>query len=683
MSEIPGGAEELVIALRLATTDFKKDIKEAERDIETFTKKLEEVTTEMGKINAKAVARQTAAGTQRPIYQGEERRRVRQLTKEAQELNNVIDLRNKEKKSLKDAHLRMRGIATLQKHNVMELTKAKKLLFTMDKFQKRYIEGIQKELNKRKKIQAQLDRALKTEAKKKKKAAEKAAAVEAEANKSWFTKLKEKMRLYSVFSKNGVRMITTMRGAAGVALGVVAAAGQVMAQQILQGLRHLVRYEAIARNIAFIQAGQTGAPLTELYSAALGAYTKPGGTQWPEAGITRTEGAGLDVLNLKSGLEFSKEQMVSIATLSKFINEESTSFMTNLINYIKIFGIEKEAFDDTINSFAMISGMSMGGSGEIGQGFDYLAGLGRKAKWDPMQFLTIQKEMIAAGRDTSRFWRALSSVMAKVIEDDSKLVEGIRGANKQLRSLDEILWILDESYDKHEGSIDSSAWAFEMFGARGAEAIEALGIFVDDLHETNSLVADGNELQAAANKAAEDTATIYQESVAAKLAALTTSIENFQLALANLLAGPLKDFMDVATDLINELAEVPDKIAEAEEVGIPSIAPISAGADPGISPMYQGPGNTDTRFIDWMQSVFNDIMGIPQDYGKEEEPEEEDETGPETPESPPLRGAKRSGSIKNVTDRRSSSQSSVTHNYITIMDNDSMLRGLLGVNLNV
>ena len=642
----------------------------------------------MGKINAKAVARQTTAGTQRPIYQGEERRRVRQLTKEAQELNKVIDLRNKEKKSLKTAHLRMRGIATLQKHNVMELTRAKKLLFTMDKFQKRYVEGIQKELDKRKKVQAQLDRALKTEAKKKKKAAEKTAAVEAQANKSWFTKLKEKMRLYSVFSKNGVRMITTMRGAAGVALGVISAAGQVMAQQILQGLRHLVRYEAVARNIAFIQAGQTGASLTELYGAALGAYTTPGGTQWPEAGITRTEGAGLDILNLKSGLEFSKEQMVSIATLSKFINEESGSFMTNLINYIKIFGIEKEAFDDTINSFAMISGMSMGGSGQIGQGFDYLAGLGRKAKWDPMQFLTIQKEMIAAGRDTSRFWRALSSVMGKLIEDDSKLVEGIRKADKSLRSLDEILWILDESYDRHEGSIDSSAWAFEMFGNRGSEAVEALGIFVDDLHETSSLVADGNELQAAANTAAEDTATIYQESIAAKLAALTTSIENFQMALANLLAGPLKQFMEVTTEVLNVVAD-PDELIKdltsfREAMGPSMMEAGQEGSwilDPETGQL--GPVKEREEVPDIMKPVYDQGEEVANWLGSFFENLAAFLTGEEPEASPAIRGSGRGGSIKNVTDRRSSSESSVTHNYITIMDNDSMLRGLLGVNLNV
>jgi hypothetical protein len=404
----------------------------------------------------------------------------------------------------------------------------------------------------------------------------------------------------------------------------------------------------------------------------MGSYARSGQTQWSGSGISRTEGAGLDVLNLKSGLEFSKEQMVEIATLSKFIGEESSGFMMNLINYIRIFSIEKDAFDDTISSFAMISGMSLGGSGEIGQGFDYLAGLGRQAGWDPQQFLIIQKEMIASGRDTSRFWRALSSVMADVIKDDTKMAESVRKADNSLRGLDEILWVLDESYDRHEGYVDSAAWAMGEFGPRGLEAIEALGIFVDDMHETSSIAQEGAEFQKTANEAVKDAGEIYREQVSAKLTNLSQSLEDFQTALANLLAGPLKDFIDVGTGVIGGGTAMAEFIQKGIE------------EDKGFGPSMFDAGSTfkDDEYID-SEAMKKFLEWLHDPLGMNKENLFIDEEPPEEESSPAIRGGGRGGSIKNVSSRRSSSTSNVTHNYITIMDNDSMLRGLLGVNLNV
>ncbi|MHA2096540.1 MAG: hypothetical protein ACW98F_18115, partial [Candidatus Hodarchaeales archaeon] len=240
------------------------------------------------------------------------------------------------------------------------------------------------------------------------------------------------------------------------------------------------------------------------------------------------------------------------------------------------------------------------------------------------------------------------------------------------------LWILDESYDQHVGYVDSAAWAMGEFGAKGVEAFEVLGLFIDDMHESNTLIQEGNDLQQAANDAVGDTATLYQESVTAKINDLSTSIENFQMALANLLAGPLKGFLDVATDVVNELSGIPAGIEEREARGETIFAPPGGTMQPGINPAYSGGvGEKDTRFLDWFLNFLHDPFGLNEDqiFGDEEDPEEET--------SPAIRGRGRGGDIRNISNRRSSTRSSVTHNYITIMDNDSMLRGLLGVNINV
>jgi hypothetical protein len=716
MSVPPDPNKDIVIAIRATSAQLKKDLKEAEKDFDMFQKQLEDKFAEMAQIQGDKAPSEVS-----PLQS----LKLDKLGQESKLLMKTSKIREKEVNTLKKSLLMMRMIATNQKVSGKLSAQESKVLLNNKQYLEEMNKILRKKLTLEAKAAAQKEKALEKERKKQKKLQDEEEKRRTEANKTWFTRLKERMRLYSVFSKDGVRMITTMRGAAGVALGIIAGAAQVFAQQILQGLRHIMKYEEIARNIAFIQAGTTGESLSSAYNVAFSAYTTPGGTQWGEAGIPRVEGAGLDILNLKSGLEFSKEQMITIATLSKFINEESDSFMRNLVGYIKIFGIEKEAFDDTINSFALLSGMSMGGSGELTQGLDYLAGLGKQAGWDPMQFLTIQKEVIAQGRDSSRFWRQLNTIIQKVIDSDANLVEGIRHADKSLRSFDQILWILDESYDEHEGYIDSASWALGEFGAKGVEAFEALGLFVDDIHELNTLDAEGIDLRNKANDAQDETADILKNSVGAKLIDLSESIEDFQMALANLLAGPLKDFMVAGTDILDTVSigiEESQRILEGRETQESAITEwarrqgmtteqqdiwaeqgkregdldLGMLADILLSPFTGTSGKSerakwferkeDEELADYNARIFNqfcrdnpdspycadyDVLGLP---------------GGEAPDfdfqpeaSPAIRG--RGGSTQNIN--RTSSSSNVTHNYITIMDNDSMLRGLLGVNINV
>ena len=658
--------DDLSIAIRLTRKDLKRDIAEAEKDLKHFMERWQQEMAKTDKASAELtkMKRPGSGATQKEITM--KAHEVGRFTEQVKLQDRYIKTLEQTLKINRMNYDTIRATNTVIKQGVISAKEHVDVIKSMDQGEKNLLKTTEKRVKKQ-----EADR------RKKKKAAD-------EASKTWFDRFKQRFRLYTVMSSRGARMIATMRGAAGAALGALGVVGQFALQTIQQGIQSLMKYERLALQFAFTQAGQ-GVGFGGAYDVAYGGLTSQRGMgkDWAQVGLGREEGAQLQLMNLKSDLNFTKEQLTRIGLSSKLAGEEAGSYFSNLINWMRLFRVESKDYDETIAMFAMMSGQVMGGSGALTEGLDYIAGAALEAEWDPRSFMVIMEEVEESHHDASRFMRGFTAVLSKLIKDNTVLDDSVRDGTGSLRSLDEVIWALNKGYREHKGYVDSSAWAFAKFGDRGAEVINVLGSLIDEGHDFSIIMGKVNEIQEIANDTMTEAEETMDETFLVTMKELDLAIEDFQMTIAKTIAPALKEFLIALTAVINFVTDLTDPGSAINEQKKDIIASQrerleaydwetlgAAGKAMSEKGIFQNMGLNKT-IAGWTAQFVAERFGRPEAYGGDDDDEEES--------SPAIRGGS-GGRIANSI-RKSSSR--VTHNYITVMDNDSMIRGLLGANINV
>jgi len=498
---------------------------------------------------------------------------------------------------------------------------------------------------------------------------------------------KIKARYYTVISRRGIRGIMTMRGIYGVALGLMAQMGQFFLMQVVAGLQKLKEIEATARKLALTKVAVTGGALGQAYAGARTGML--GGGMWAGTGIPTLTGAGMEQLRLQSGLKITDEQLTQIGISAQFAAEAEDEFLKNFIKFVYEFNIAAEDFDDAIAMFSLMGAGTAGGTGALTTQLGAMAPVARQAGWDWREVMVMYDELQKEGKNATVLFNNMATVIQGLIEDDSQLSHQVIGVDGKLRDLSDIIWIIDNTMGQFASDTEATNWAIEQFGYEGYEAINAMRGMIDEQHDWTDLQEESREAQEAANKAVEEQVAIWDESLEAHLNEFDKAIADVQTSLATKLEPTIILVVDALAGLFGFIAtmlapEKKEKMEAAAEIGEVAEDVVDwMGEQERIMPVQRGRG---IGFETVMPEEFKRREGESEaEYWRRMEelyyaanpgeiPEEE------PPSSPVVRtGGRRS--TRGVP--AGSSVTHTTHNYITVHDNDRLIRDLIRVNVNV
>lgn len=551
----------------------------------------------------------------------------------------------------------------------------------------------QRQLNLAGKVSDEYKKQLQTKEKQKElqrkmgKQAKKDAGVEEEKGKS-------QVRTYTVMSKRGIRTIATMRGTQGVIFGILLQMGQMFIQNVAAGMQKLVELEKVGRRIALLQMGGGLGGIGGALGGVMGGLT--GGGMWKGSGVPTLTGATMEQLRMQSGLDITDEQLIQLGVNAETLGEKGEDFLKNFVKFAYDFDIASEDFNDAIALFTLMAQRTPGGTGAIIQQMGGMAPMARQAGWDFAQIGVIFDAMDNAGVHFNN----LSGVIQQVIEDDNDLSRQIIGMDGNLRTFDEVIDILILEVQNLEKQAGDSSTAIALFGFEGYEAIKAIEGLRDETHNWTDLQGLSNDLQVEANQNQKDLNTLWKDSTEKTMNELDRALSNLQMSLAQTLQPAIEFIARSLTGLFDWLADLIEpgvkKTRGAQEaMGMEAGSMLAAWLEEQTAAARVG-GPRETRYGakgeytvatadearlaaltrregESLADFWNRIADLFTGEGGEL-------PGPEPPESPILRTppTRRAGGGVGT-----GSTTHITHNYITVHDNDRLLRDMIRVNINV